>query len=95
LSGSGGFWRFFIRDNGIGIDPRFHAQVFDVFRRLHTPSRYPSSGVGLVICKRIVEKHGSSMSVESRYGEGTTFSFTLPAVDAGVGVPVHEGLPAL
>jgi PAS domain S-box-containing protein len=90
-----GFWRFFVRDNGIGIDPRFHAQVFDVFRRLHTRSRYPGSGVGLAICKRIVEKHGGSMSVESRPGEGTTFYFTLPAVDAGVGAPAYEGLPAL
>lgn len=74
-----GEWMFAVRDNGIGIDPKYHDQVFDIFRRLHSYQTYPGSGLGLTICRRIVERHGGRIWVESRAGEGCTFHFTLPA----------------
>jgi signal transduction histidine kinase len=75
----GDFVRFSVKDNGIGIDPAFSDQVFEVFRRLHTRDHYPGSGIGLAICKRIVEQRGGKIWFDSKPGEGTTFYFTLPA----------------
>jgi len=75
--------RFAVRDNGIGLDPKFAEDVFEPFRRLHSRQAYPGTGMGLASCLRIVKQHGGTMAATGEPGTGSTFFFTLPVMSAG------------
>jgi light-regulated signal transduction histidine kinase (bacteriophytochrome) len=73
-----GYWVFSVGDNGIGIAREYHDHVFGLFKRLHNTAEYAGTGIGLAICKRIVEQYHGRIWVESELGKGSTFRFTLP-----------------
>ncbi|APW98368.1 two-component sensor histidine kinase [Halobiforma lacisalsi AJ5] len=77
----GSKWCISVRDEGIGIDPEQQDRIFEVFQQLHSREEHAGTGIGLALCQRIVKRHGGEIRVNSEPGEGTTFSFTLPAID--------------
>jgi signal transduction histidine kinase len=73
-------WTFVVQDNGIGIEPQYAERIFQMFQRLHERGRYDGSGIGLAIARRILERHGGSIWMQSTPGLGSRFFFTLPAL---------------
>jgi two-component system, chemotaxis family, sensor kinase Cph1 len=86
----GSEWRLAVRDEGIGFDPQYADTIFAAFKRLHSRGKYPGTGIGLAICKRIVEGHGGRIWADSKPDCGATFYFTLPATDVSTALETER-----